>query len=162
MKITISHNPGESRTVVNHTYKNGGQFDWSRLGPVKVKENSSGKSGRGRGSSSGNPMSANERLNRNGPLDQALDSSEALSQNGGKGGRGRGNGRGSGKPKTRRSANERLVRAPHAPTSASNSRGDDINNNEPMEVETIQPPVRSDTSSPNCICLRPLKMVLCR
>ena len=101
-------------------------------------------------------MSANDRLNRNGPLDQALDSSEALSQNGGKGGRGRG------KPKTRRSANERLVRAPHAPTSASNSRGDDINNNEPMEVETIQPPVRGDTSSPNCICLRPLKMVLCR
>merc|ERR1711884_544365 len=86
-------------------------------------------------------MSANERLNRNGPLDQSLDPSEALSQNGG---------------------NERLVRAPHAPTSASNSRGDDINNNEPMEVETIQPPVRSDTSSPNCICLRPLKMVLCR
>ena len=162
MKITISHNPGESRTVVNDTHKNGGPFDWSRLGPVKVKENSSGKSGRGRGSSIGNPMSANERLNRNGPLDQALDSSEALSQNGGKGGRGRGNGRGSGKPKTRRSANERLVRAPHAPASASNSRGDDINNNEPMEVETIQPPVRSDTSSPNCICLRPLKMVLCR
>ena len=166
MKITISNN-GENRTVVDEAKddkpKNGGRFNWSRLGPVnQVQENYSGRE-RGHGRGSGSKKSANERLIRSGSLE---DSNDALSvsQNSGKGGRGRGTTRGSGKQ--RKSANERLVRAPQAPTSASRFRGgsNELNNNivnEPMEVD-IQPPVRRDTDSPDCICLRPLKMVLCR
>merc|ERR1712004_951315 len=162
MKITISNN-GENRTVVDEAKddkpKNGGRFNWSRLGPVnQVQENYSG-----RGSGPKNKKSANERLIRSGSLEVSNDALSA-SQNSGKGGRGRGTGRGSGKQ--RKSANERLVRAPQAPTSASRFRGgsEELNNNivnEPMEVD-IQPPVRRDTDSPDCICLRPLKMVLCR
>ena len=78
---------------------------------------------------------------------------------GGKGGKGRG---GTGKPK--KSANERLVRAPQAPSAMPNAAKQEINNNagsEPMEID-IHPPVRIACSSPLCICLRPVKMVLCR
>ena len=86
-----------------------------------------------------------------------------------RGGRGR-NATNSAAP--RKSANDRLIRPPNAvevfrePTPKSKNK--EKNNNamdelcNDIEMMEIQPPPRTDTDSPNCICLRPLKMVICR
>ena len=67
----------------------------------------------------------------------------------------------------RRSANERLMRAPNEPTKVVDLREKlDVKNNneddEDVEMNEIQALRRTDTSNPNCICVREIKMVVCR
>ena len=81
----------------------------------------------------------------------------------------------------RRSANERLLRKPDEPAKVTDLREKLINNNEAggdnnneaggdvemvdvqeQEIRRIQAPRRIGTTHPDCICVRELKMVLCR